>query len=196
MSDYDTVPLHDFRHEGTLLPNNGYLTIHNRVCPSLVSGSKQEFDRVGKTIIQHAAANQIDTDQKTLAALNHQEPPVFRMAWTVTQTMLNVEHWDAKACADATPNSLRAAHFAHAVIKKAMTEGKLPETHTIENRPELARQWWTTWMTACGPPQRFVEDPQLLEQTLHKPTSSSTSTASRTAAEPSNDWTTVRGSSR
>lgn len=168
MSDYDVLPLHDFREEGFYLPNDGVLTVHNRQCPSLVSGAKSEWERVAKRIIEYAAEHHIDTDQKVLAALSRQKPYLFLMDLSVTQHMLNTTRWDRHECGAITPHSMRAVHFAHAPIKRAIREGKLPYNVTVQHRPEIVANWMQMWLEKCGEPGLFQRNPLLLKRTLRQ----------------------------
>eukprot|EP00545_Synedropsis_sp_CCMP1620_P009584 CAMPEP_0119013438 /NCGR_PEP_ID=MMETSP1176-20130426/8450_1 /TAXON_ID=265551 /ORGANISM="Synedropsis recta cf, Strain CCMP1620" /LENGTH=381 /DNA_ID=CAMNT_0006966529 /DNA_START=368 /DNA_END=1513 /DNA_ORIENTATION=- len=164
MSDYDVFPLHDFRNEGDIkhLPNKGTLTLHNRLCPSLVSGSGAEWLRVAKEMIGCAAAQTIDSDQKALVVLSKQHPGVFEQDWSVTQTVFNATLWNEGDCSEQTPLSMRAVHFAHSPIKKAIREGLLPVGWTIRNRAEVANHFMNQWLQHCGQRKIFQQDAGLL----------------------------------
>lgn len=117
MSDYDVFPLHDFRNDGRVLPNTGTLTLHNRLCPSLVSGSVDEWLRVAKSLIDYAAKHEINSDQKALVEMAHENPDIFQQDWSVTQTVFNAQNWNVTECGEHTPQSMRAVHFAHTPVK-------------------------------------------------------------------------------
>jgi len=176
MSDYDVFPLHDFRKQGSFLPNDGVLTIHNRQCPSLVSGAASEWNRVAMHMIQFAAEHHIDTDQKTMAELSLFTPPVFEMDLSVSQKMLNVTKFTPETCRGEDPllpKGIRAVHFAHSAIKRAIRASILPrEFQSIEKRPEIVSRWMTQWTEACGADdehkQQFEHDPQMLLSTLSR----------------------------
>ena len=162
MSDYDVFPLHDFREEGLTLPNNGNLTLHNRLCPSLVSGSRDEWLRVGREMIEYASEHEMNSDQKALAALAQEKPNVFMQDWSVTQTVFNASSWSDIDCAEQTPQSLRAVHFAHTPVKRALKEGRLPKGWSVRNRAEVAIHFMEQWMNRCGDRKPFVRDARLL----------------------------------
>ncbi|KAI2496901.1 hypothetical protein MHU86_17594 [Fragilaria crotonensis] len=162
MSDYDVFPLHDFRDDGRTLPNNGNLTLHNRLCPSLVSGSRDEWLRVGREMIEYASEHEINSDQKALAALAHEKPDAFMQDWSVTQTVFNASSWNDIDCGEHTPQSMRAVHFAHTPVKRALKEGRLPKGWSVRNRAEVASQFMEQWMSSCGNRKPFVRDARLL----------------------------------
>jgi hypothetical protein len=177
MSDYDSFPLHDFRYEGgrvdtyrglegtSHLPNNGTLTVHNRLCPSLVSGTSAEWLRVAKEIIGIAAAEKIPSDQKALVALYNQHPILFEQEWSVTQKVINATLWDNSDCREQTPSSMRAVHFAHSPINRAIREGRLPAGWTAGNRADVASQFMNQWLQRCGKRKPFRRDATLLAAT-------------------------------
>jgi hypothetical protein len=174
MSDYDSFPLHDFRSEGVRvdaggdlkgalrLPNNGTLTVHNRLCPSLVSGTGAEWLRVAKEIIGYAAAQKISSDQKALVALYHERPVSFEQDWAVTQNVFNATLWDDDDCREQTPSSMRAVHFAHTPVNRAIREGQLPAGWTVGNRADVAIQFMDQWLQRCGKRKAFRRDATLL----------------------------------
>ena len=112
---------------GALLPNKGNLTLHNRLCPSLVSGSRGEWLRVAREMIEYAAEHEMNSDQKALAALAQEKPNAFKQDWSVTQTVFNASSWSDIDCGEQTPQSMRAVHFAHTPVKRALKEGKITE---------------------------------------------------------------------
>lgn len=150
MGDYDVFPLHDFRADGLELPNNGELTIHNRLCPSLVSGVESEWERMAKRLIEYGLEKQMRTDQRTVVALNKKWPDMFKLEYSVTQHMFNTTTWGPNECEAYTPTTMRAVHFAHAPMTRAKVEGKLPATFTFEQRPKVAAEWLEMWQQACG----------------------------------------------
>ena len=162
MSDYDVFPLHDFRRDGRILPNNGTLTLHNRLCPSLVSGSGDEWTRVAEEMIDYAAENEINSDQKALAALFVDNSDLFEQDWSVTQKVFNASEWDVNDCGEQTPQSMRAVHFAHTPVKRALKEGKLPKEWSVRNRAEVATHFMEQWLRRCGARKIFVRDKRLL----------------------------------
>lgn len=162
MSDYDVFPLHDFRKDGITLPNDGNLTLHNRLCPSLVSGSRGEWLRVAREMIEYASEHEINSDQNALAALYRKEPDAFMQDWSVTQTVFNASSWNDIDCGEKTPQSMRAVHFAHTPVKRALKEGKLPKEWSVRNRAEVASHFMEQWMDSCGNRKPFVRDGRLL----------------------------------
>jgi hypothetical protein len=162
MSDYDVFPLHDFRNDGRVLPNNGNLTLHNRLCPSLVSGSGDEWLRVANTLIDYAAKHEINSDQKALVEIAHESPDTFQQDWSVTQTVFSASSWNVTECGEHTPESMRAVHFAHTPVKRALKEGKLPKGWTLRNRAEVANKFMEQWLRQCGARKSFVRDERLL----------------------------------
>lgn len=162
MSDYDVFPLHDFRDDGFILPNNGNLTIHNGMCPSLVSGSRKEISRIAREMIVYAAEHRINSDQKTLVALVNEFPNMFEQDLSVSETVFNASNWNDTDCNERTPQSIRAVHFAHSPVKRALREGKLPMGWSVRFRPELAAQFMQQWLTRCGDRKRFIRDHRLL----------------------------------
>jgi hypothetical protein len=150
MGDYDVFPLHDFRDDGLELPNNGELTIHNRLCPSLVSGVENEWDRMAKRLIEYGLGKQMKTDQRTVVALYKKWPDMFKLEYSVTQHMYNTTTWGPNECETYTPTTMRAVHFAHAPMTRAKVEGKLPATFTFEQRPKVISEWLEMWQRACG----------------------------------------------
>ena len=151
MGDYDVLPLHDFRTvDGFDLPNNGALTIHNRLCPSLVSGVKSEWDRMAKRLIEYGLEKQLRTDQRTVVALYKKYPNIFKIDYSVTQHMFNTTTWSTHECDAFTPTTMRAAHFAHVPLIRAKAEGKLPASFTMDQRPVAVAEWLEMWHKACG----------------------------------------------
>lgn len=151
MGDYDVLPLHDFRTvDGFILPNDGALTIHNRLCPSLVSGVKSEWDRMAKRLIEYGLEKQLRTDQRTVVALYKKYPSIFKIDYSVTQHMFNTTTWSKLECDTYTPTTIRAAHFAHVPLTRAKAEGKLPASFTMDQRPMVATEWLEMWHKACG----------------------------------------------
>jgi hypothetical protein len=162
MSDYDTFPLHDFRQDGILLPNSGGLTVHNRLCPSLVSGSATEWLRISHEIIRLASEQQINSDQKALVVLYQLKPTSFFQDWCVTQTVVNASGWNTSDCEQHTPPSMRAVHFAHTHVKRALRERRLPTDWSMRNRAEIALQFHDSWLATCGSRKVFLRDERLL----------------------------------
>lgn len=171
MSDYDAFPLHDFRSEGVAagdlkdtlrLPHNGTLTVHNRLCPSLVSGTGAEWLRVAKEIIGIAAAEKIPSDQRSLVALYQKRSDIFEQEWSVTQTVFNATLWNDHDCQEQTPVSMRAVHFAHSPVHRAIQEGRLPADWNFGHRADIASQFLNQWLQRCGKRKPFHKDASLL----------------------------------
>mmetsp|Transcript_15759 Transcript_15759/g.24507 ORF Transcript_15759/g.24507 Transcript_15759/m.24507 type:complete len:354 (+) Transcript_15759:151-1212(+) len=146
MSDYDVFPLHDFRHEG--VPNNGAFTMHDGYVPSLASGSKSEWLRMIKRMIDHAQIVRSRSDMFAVEELGHADGNLFRMDYTVMpgNNALTGKEWTWECRALTYPPNKRAVHFSH----RAIQEGRLQQGQTLENRAEIASEWLQMWLQKCG----------------------------------------------
>lgn len=177
MSDYDTFPLRNFGPQTDPLPNDGALTVHDRMVPDLVSGSADEYVRIAQGIIEdllgedqkvrlEVKANPPKnkkrrsytrwSDQMSLAKWLETKPEFFKAE---THVMIRAfeqddevlgQGWSAKKCQERTPESIWAVHFSHEAIKRALDKNRLHSGQTMDNRAEIAREWVATWKKSCG----------------------------------------------
>mmetsp|Transcript_14341 Transcript_14341/g.22387 ORF Transcript_14341/g.22387 Transcript_14341/m.22387 type:complete len:340 (+) Transcript_14341:75-1094(+) len=138
LSHSDVFPLHPFVRDGLELPNNGMLTFYDDTnTPScLLSGSAQEWLRVGRLMIEHAASyggNNPWTEEQALQDLfmNNQ---VVRRSDVFTSSDSNNQLWYSDDCAKTSDK--RAVHFSL-------------DQHWKERSDDMVIKWLGMWLKTC-----------------------------------------------
>jgi hypothetical protein len=169
MADYDTFPFRDFSQEAFPLPNDGQMTIHDNVVPDLVSGTDGEWLRLAhqitKSLMEHVVPSKDEktgrrrytvwSDMKALSEFHTKTPDMFK---TTSKVMIRAfdnpdeglgVSWTPEKCKERTPFKVKAVHFSHAALTKAM-KGSLLHGQTTDDRAKIADEWIETWKKSCG----------------------------------------------
>lgn len=93
MSDYDVFPLRLFETTNAPLPNDGALTVHDRFIPDLVSGSSEEWIRVGQQIVNGLLEKDAE---KKLEAQSYPPKKKKRRQYTLWTDMFALQQWQQK----------------------------------------------------------------------------------------------------
>jgi hypothetical protein len=150
MCDYDTFPLHP--HDG-VIPNDGKFTVHeyskNGGVPSLVSGSKEEFNRMAKVLIENAIQNKEKSHWSDMFAL-HDVYMASGGTLYIRSDPTNVVPGQVITKQTRTDrickrtNGKYAIHFSH----YAMEFGGLPGAGP-EHRAVIAQSFLAKWRSIC-----------------------------------------------
>lgn len=150
MCDYDTFPLHP--HD-EILPNGGVLTVHeytkNGGVPSLISGSKDEFNRIAALLINNAVLHKSEASWSDMFALHDEfvssggtsfmrSDPTNVIPFHVVAKQTQMD----RIC--KRTNGKYAIHFSRFAIEQGAIEGAGPE-----QRAEIAQEWLKTWRSSC-----------------------------------------------
>mmetsp|Transcript_21071 Transcript_21071/g.29745 ORF Transcript_21071/g.29745 Transcript_21071/m.29745 type:complete len:337 (+) Transcript_21071:93-1103(+) len=138
LSHSDVFPLHPFTRDGLELPNNGMLTFYDDMSsPScLMSGSAQEWLRVGRMMIGHAESytgNNPWTEEQALQDLfmNNQ---IVRRSDVFTANDGNSQIWYSDDCAKTSDK--RAVHFSL-------------DKHWEDRSDDMVIKWLGMWLKTC-----------------------------------------------
>ena len=148
-AEKDTFPLHRFADEGFELPQNGLLTIWERYTPSLVSGKKEEWERVVEALIQIVEENKDKGDWTDRTAL---EQRIKRSGGKLFSPRMSVltgsdvtrdrpRHPDD--CA-RLGSSRRAIHFSWKEVSRTGKKKKSSRVGTV-------RSFYDLWDYSCKP---------------------------------------------
>ena len=170
MSDYDTFPLHDFRQDGLVLPNNGKFTVYESWVPSLMSGNEQEWLRMTNAIVNNLDykmkhpgeipknfVGMAFSDMLSMMDLMRNDSSVFVSKGEVLTKFTNImkTDWAPQACITNVPANQRAVHFAHYYTDLARKQGFFPGVAERDDwdvnvkRIEMARWWMNYWKEHC-----------------------------------------------
>mmetsp|Transcript_14271 Transcript_14271/g.23632 ORF Transcript_14271/g.23632 Transcript_14271/m.23632 type:complete len:427 (-) Transcript_14271:259-1539(-) len=148
MSDYDTFPLHPFNSS---LPNEGRLTVHeyskNGGVPDLVSGSAEEFNRMGVLLIENAYKHRSEPFWSDMFALHDlyvaSGGTVYaKDGHVMPGQVITRQTRSDKVC--KRTNGKYAVHFSHFAMEFGGTKGAGPE-----QRAEIAQSWLKQWRAMC-----------------------------------------------
>lgn len=147
----DTFPLHDFRISDKL-PNNGKLTTYDVKFPCLMSGSAQEWLRMGKRMAEHAKVFD-PPEEWTEAIAMHQmqgevsvKPEVFEVQ-NVAGQHGDVEWvWNSKDC--HSTHEKRAVHFRL---------DSREEFESMDEPGDMVVKWLSMWLQACERSYYFID---------------------------------------
>jgi hypothetical protein len=150
MCDYDTFPLHP--HDG-VIPNDGKLTVHeyskNGGVPSLVSGSKEEFNRIAKILFENAVQHKRETHWSDMFALHD----VYKASGgtlyiradptnVVPGQVITKQTRADRICKRTTGKY--AIHFSHYAMEFGGIPGAGPEQRAI-----IAQTFLAKWRSNC-----------------------------------------------
>ena len=117
LSDSDTVPTHLF--PGRDLPNNGTFTVHQYDFAALISGTRSEFERVSKHMIEKLRARRLMVHRLGIC----QDKLVLRDMIAKKQVLSSesvfpADHWsDVTSCANMTDPDKLAVQFSQAAVE-------------------------------------------------------------------------------
>ena len=170
MSDYDTLPLHDFREDGLFLPSGGNFTVYEHTVPSLISGSQEEWQRVTNAIVDNLAykvshPNEIPSqflgiafsDMVSLLDLYQTDNSIFLSQNQVLSKFTSIMEtaWTADDCDTLVPQNMRAVHFAHYYSDIARKQGFFQKVEERDDwdvnmkRVAMIRWWMRYWKDHC-----------------------------------------------
>lgn len=164
MSDYDTFPTNFPLKEGKDLPNGGNFTSYQAHVPSLIAASAEEWERVGKLLVEaipRMIEHNIKSDMHALDTLKNEQleekedynidfkmPPYNVKGW-----LLYLEPGKVN-CREMGIG--RAIHFSHHAMATAYK--KTPSEFPVEapwplhsiHRAAAARAFMEQWREQCG----------------------------------------------
>jgi hypothetical protein len=152
MVDYDTFPLHDFRADGFVLPNDGRLTVWDNVVPSIVSGSQMEYQRTALEMVQNLGSHLNDdfySDMKALLDISkssdvfitRQEVLWGELALNGGQTSgVLWDKWTPEDCLKLS-HQRRAVHISHRTMRLSALGAN--------DRAHVASHWLQMWRESC-----------------------------------------------
>ena len=160
MSDYDVFPIPtriDFlkpTRKSDTLPNNGTMTVYEFTrdggVPSLVSGTAEEWDRLGRLLIEKSNDDDIGSDMFALINVKKSDPRAFILGDKVLKGHIALKN------EKMTKNSCKiwfgyaAVHFSHFSIEKGKENGALRKTTGPTSRPQIGADWMKEWIKVCG----------------------------------------------
>eukprot|EP00543_Licmophora_paradoxa_P003378 CAMPEP_0202446278 /NCGR_PEP_ID=MMETSP1360-20130828/4825_1 /ASSEMBLY_ACC=CAM_ASM_000848 /TAXON_ID=515479 /ORGANISM="Licmophora paradoxa, Strain CCMP2313" /LENGTH=501 /DNA_ID=CAMNT_0049062723 /DNA_START=39 /DNA_END=1541 /DNA_ORIENTATION=- len=149
----DTFPLHDFRISDKL-PNNGKLTSYDLTYPCLMSGSAQEWLRMGRRLAEHAKVYSPPTEWTEAIALRQMQaeitvlPEVFQVQ-NVASDAANQNKiewvWNSKDC--HSTQARRAVHFR--------LDSK-EDFEAMDDPGDMVVKWLSMWLQACERSDYFI----------------------------------------
>lgn len=163
MSDYDTFPTNFPLKEGKDLPNGGRFTSYQAHVPSLIAASAEEWERVGKLLVEAIPRieNDVKSDMYALLTLREEQLDEkedynieFLMpSWNVKMWFMYIEP-EKVDCRDMGIG--RAIHFSHSAMARAYK--KTPSEFPVEapwplhseHRAAAARAFMEQWREQCG----------------------------------------------
>jgi len=159
MSDYDTFPTNFPLDEGINLPNDGKFTSYEFHVPSLMSASKDEWDRVSELLIDGISRtnNTIISDMYVFQTLREEEnhdivflPPPYNMKRGFVYYSPGTVN-----CREMRLG--RAVHLSHWKTREAFANGKFPvEVEDVvkvpgdKHRALGAKKFLEDWRQQCG----------------------------------------------
>jgi len=162
MSDNDTFPLPSSRPFSSpdKLPHRGIFTVYDAApeggIPSLMSGSKTEWNRMVKAITKsildpRSNGNYITSDMLSLMELDRNDDSQFynidqKIVTGINAVGPNVE-WEDKC---SKYRGFFAVHFAHVTIKQGIKRGVYPNTAMPKDRAPLVTDLMAEWASKCG----------------------------------------------
>jgi hypothetical protein len=157
MADYDTFPLHDFRADGFVLPNDGRLTVWDNVVPSLVSGSQMEYQRMALAMVKNLESHLTDEFYSDMKALEDMSKTsnVFTTRREVLWGELALngrprsgvlwDKWTPEDCLELS-HQRRAVHISHRTMRLSNLGAN--------DRAHVASDWLQMWRESC--PQQEI----------------------------------------
>ena len=152
MSDIDTYPLHSNPYnDGFILPNDGKFTCYDRFVPSLVSGSKSEWERMSQLMLSnylsHSKSKIHWSDMFAMREIRNTE------TYISMQDIIEIQHACPESnqidsdqitlpheCCPSLKNK-RAVHFSHNGCEKA--------GFCHNKRSEALGKWMEAWHEQC-----------------------------------------------
>jgi len=142
---------------GIPLPNNGKFTVYDNggVTPSLVSGSKKDWDRMARGLIQMELLH-LDGFYSDMLALDdyddaHPQDVVkeHSVAWRLSDVMSGLREIDCQKVW-GKKNKFWAVHFSHWNVKDSVNKGVLKEGLGRDDRPQIAVDFLHDWKHQCA----------------------------------------------
>jgi len=152
MSDYDTLPLYSQPlKDGFYLPNDGRFTSYGGNVPCLVSGSKEEWERMVELIFYsyQLHTTKFWSDMNSLVEIDRN---VYKFSFSKELTAIPVHNFYEKLGNPSPYNlksscnlskKLRAIHFSHSGCKAV--------SFCYGDRGSAIEFWFDTWSEYCVP---------------------------------------------
>lgn len=163
MSDYDTFPLRGLTDAS--LPNGGKLTLYDTVAagavPSVVSGTKEEYDRIARALLENTLERGIKeefwSDMLSLMDLHQMDHNIFEVKDQVLKgerALSGKGSFNSFRDCNVMVGGNWAVHFSHRSITQGVYLGYLPRGDSASDRPQVAHDWLMEWDEACEEIQR------------------------------------------
>mmetsp|Transcript_18702 Transcript_18702/g.27306 ORF Transcript_18702/g.27306 Transcript_18702/m.27306 type:complete len:309 (-) Transcript_18702:1064-1990(-) len=163
MSDYDTFPTNFPLKEGKDLPNGGMFTSYQAHVPALIAASSEEWERVGKLLVEAIPRIKDDVKSDMYALLTLREEQLEEKedhgieflvpSWNVKMWFMYLEP-EKVDCRDMGIG--RAIHFSHAAMARAYNAKssvfpvEAPWPLGSQHRAAAARAFMEQWQQQCG----------------------------------------------
>jgi hypothetical protein len=155
LSDYDVIPLPKSYNNTRELPYDGDFTVHEwgtHPVPSLVSGSKSEWDRMVGNLFQTAVNQAHGVVPSSLSSKRTSDMVALWSIMASIEMKQDVESqpedtmlFDESICARL--KTMRAVHFSHRSI---YIMAKRNDHVAVESRPKLMTEWMQLWKSKCS----------------------------------------------
>lgn len=129
MSDYDVFPLHISPLEGLNLPNEGVFTSHEKIVPNLLSGSKEEWNRITALMLKTLEQVPAFSDMELLRTVFEKYGEDAAHIVPYKEDVRSAFYFTAPLQVDCAQyhDKLKAVHFSPASAVRALLGGFLEE---------------------------------------------------------------------
>lgn len=165
LAHYDIFPIRKANIKLSDYPNGGKLTVYDQTLnggmPSLISGSKEEYDRVSNLMLEstmkRGSKEPFWNEMLTLFDIYRHDPGAYLTQQGVLRgekALDSSRTYRNEADCWNMASSNWAIHFSHYSIEQARNEGHLNKVFNFNARPTIAERWLNQWESRC----RFVLD--------------------------------------
>lgn len=159
MSDFDLVPLSQFKlkegHTVHDLPNDGKFTVYDPsikdgAVPSLLSGSKEEWDKLAQGIMKYISSHEGEflNDMRALVHYMIDHPHEVQIQQRVMpKVFYNREN--TKLDCDKYHDGIYAMHFSHMAERKALEARLIKSNPKYRSRAGHIRDFLAAWKKEC-----------------------------------------------
>jgi len=165
MCDYDVFPMptsHEFQPiklnpakegENYRLPFQGKFTVYEYTrdggVPSLMSGSKEEWNRMTNLILERSYQERIHSDMYALMDIHQQDPKSFIMVDKVVKGYLPMRELEVTRRTCNMFFKHMAIHMSHFAISTGKESGRLPTDLGASARPQVAMDFIKHYIAVC-----------------------------------------------
>jgi len=164
MSSYDTFPTNFPLSDGTDLPNDGTLTSFQAHIPSLVSGTKEEWDRVIELLLDAIQRIPGDTksDSYALEVLRHEDTHGIHFYFPPSYVQRGFAYDSPRKVNCEIMSKVRAVHISPELVHSAVINGFYPvdisedDPSGFSHRADAFKIFLQDWKSQCGKDARPV----------------------------------------